>query len=590
MSFGVPELRRLLISACCVVCLGQNVSAQPTPFPPGQLVLGPIGNTAGPALPSITTGAQANIYTGSIQGGFIPTAPASVVRTSVPTQFVRFYNQNNFNTLGPAVFPWVATSNSVRGLTAAQVKNVLALPDFPTSAALVHVPAGTCVLGGPGNPALGNFPANPPAVPTPGPWGAAGAPQYYLVGQNSASGCANPQNLSPSNFIIQLNMGMYALAYEPNAGGGNPAAVAVALDHASFPAPFTPMDSVYNSLDLLNFTDPALLRSALSQLGGEINADLVSVSIESSRTFLSMVGQRLRGQSGVATFRSGTDAAVTEDGKTRVWIDASAGGASINGDGDTHDFGLNVAAVVAGLDYQLDPKLKLGGAVGYARSSFSTSGLYSSGFANAYYAALYGNYSTGPFYVDAVAGYGLSDFNVNRVISFPGQQGQTAGLTNSQAFISAMELGYRFQLSNAMSLSPIAGLQVVSLWQNAFSESGAGPLNLDVAEKSLTSVRSLLGVEATHDLSLGESSVLQARLRLAWARELAGTDRTITETFQQLAGANFQVSGARPSTDAAVVSVGLVVRGPVQLFFRYDGLYSSVQQGHSVTGGLAIAF
>jgi outer membrane autotransporter protein len=306
--------------------------------------------------------------------------------------------------------------------------------------------------------------------------------------------------------------------------------------------------------------------------------------------FLSMVGQRLRRQSGVATFRSGTDAAVTEDGKTRVWIDASAGGASINGDGDTHDFGLNVAAVVAGLDYQLDPKLKLGGAVGYARSSFSTSGLYSSGFANAYYAALYGNYSTGPFYVDAVAGYGLSDFNVNRVISFPGQQGQTAGLTNSQAFISAMELGYRFQLSNAMSLSPIAGLQVVSLWQNAFSESGAGPLNLDVAEKSLTSVRSLLGVEATHDLSLGESSVLQARLRLAWARELAGTDRTITETFQQLAGANFQVSGARPSTDAAVVSVGLVVRGPVQLFFRYDGLYSSVQQGHSVTGGLAIAF
>jgi outer membrane autotransporter protein len=228
--------------------------------------------------------------------------------------------------------------------------------------------------------------------------------------------------------------------------------------------------------------------------------------------------------------------------------------------------------------------------VGYTRSAFSASGLYSNGFADGYYAALYGSYSMGPFHVDAVAGYGLSDFNVNRVISFPGQQGQTAGLTNSQAFISAMELGYRFQLSNAMSLSPIAGLQIVSLWQNAFSESGAGPLNLDVAERSLTSVRSLLGVDVTHDLSLGESSVLHARLRLAWAHDLAGTDRTITESFQQLPSATFQISGAGPSTDAAIVSVGLAVPGPIQLFFRYDGLYSSVQQGHSGTVGLTVAF
>lgn len=592
MSAELVYRLRPLASACftVAVCTSATVSAQSVPLPPGQVVIGPIGNTAGPAVPSITTGAQANFYTGSIVGGFIPSAPVTVVRTSAPTQFVRFYNRNNNDTLGPAVGPWIATSNSVRGMTAAQVKNILALPDTPTSVALVQVPTGTCVFGGPGNPALGNFPANPPAVPTAGPWGAAGAPQYYIVGQNPGSGCATPQDLAASNYITNLNMGTFALAYTPNAGTGNSAAVAAALDQAIYPAPFTPMDGVYNSLDVLNFTDPMAFRAALSQLSGEINADLTSVSIESSRVFLNMLGHRLRGASKGGGPSSTGDAAVSEDGKARAWIDASANDVAIRGDGNTHDFGLNVAAVVAGLDYQIDPAMKVGAALGYTRSGFATSGVYGTGSADSYHGALYGSYAAGPLLLSGIAGFAISDFNINRVISFPGQQGTTTAQTSSAAFISAVELGYRFQPRADTTLSPIAGLQFIGLQQNAFSERGAGPLDLNVAQTNLASLRSLLGAELTHDIALGDSTLLQARVRLAWAHDFTGTDRTVNEVFQQLMNTTFQVTGAEPSRDAAVLSVGLATTGPVQFFFRYDGQYSAAQTNHGGSAGLTVRF
>jgi outer membrane autotransporter protein len=350
------------------------------------------------------------------------------------------------------------------------------------------------------------------------------------------------------------------------------------------------MDGVYNSLDVLNFTDPTAFRVALVQLSGEINADLTSVSIESSRVFLNMLGQRLRGTSKDGGSSATGDAALGDDGKARIWIDASANDMVIRGDGNTHDFSLNIAAVVARLDYRIDPAVKVGAALGYTRSGFATSGMYGNGSADSYFAALYGSYAAGPLQLTGIAGFSLSDFNANRVIYFPGQQGATTARTRSQAFLSAAELGYRFQPRADTTLSPIAGLQLISLQQSAFSEQGAGPLDLNVAQTNLTSLRSLLGAELTHDISISESTLLQARMRLAWAHDFSGTDRTVDEAFQQLTGTTFQVTGAEPSHDAAVLSVGLATSGPVQFFFRYDGQYSAVQTNHGGSAGLTVRF
>jgi hypothetical protein len=38
------------------------------------------------------------------------------------------------------------------------------------------------------------------------------------------------------------------------------------------------------------------------------------------------------------------------------------------------------------------------------------------------------------------------------------------------------------------------------------------------------------------------------------------------------------------------VGVGLATAGPLQMFFRYDGFYTAVQQGHVGTAGFSIQF
>ena len=89
----------------------------------------------------ITNGTEANAYIFSVSPtqSFVDGAPAVVVRTSAPTQYVRVFTAGVTNPVGG----FIAPPNTIRGLTVEQVRDVLALPFLPTSLTVVEVPAGT---------------------------------------------------------------------------------------------------------------------------------------------------------------------------------------------------------------------------------------------------------------------------------------------------------------------------------------------------------------------------------------------------------------------------------------------------------------
>jgi hypothetical protein len=180
---------------------------------------------------SIATGADANAYICSTPPtlSFVPSASAAMVVTSVPTQYVRVYCPE----CSPPSFPnrsFMADPGTIRGLTPAQIKDVLALPNLPSMITIVTVPAGTCVLVGQGA-----------AVPG---FGNGGTAQEYAAGTPSGANCQGLQFLPETDYINRQAIGALALLYGPRAGGGNAGAVAAALDHGPFPAPFTDMDLI----------------------------------------------------------------------------------------------------------------------------------------------------------------------------------------------------------------------------------------------------------------------------------------------------------------------------------------------------------
>lgn len=578
----------LLAALIAFPALAQSVNGW-LPLPPGQVIVGPVarGQTfsvvkpgypgEGSTVPSIVDGVEANVYVFPLPDitpatlPFVNSAfsPASVVLTSVPTQYVRFYNPGAG---GNAAGPWLVPSNQVRGLTVGQIRDVLALPTPPTMQTIVLVPAGTCLLTGVAGPIAG--------------WGAGGAVQEYLIGKSSPPGCgagADPKYLSTSNFINRQAIGAFALAYSPRAFGGNAGAVAYALDHVVPPPLFTDMDSVYNALDILNFGASGPLRDALAQLDGEIYADVPSVAIAAGRMFLDAI----RDQAQLARDRA---AQALGDG-ARLWANGFGGGGGLFGYGDVHGLRVGGGGVAFGLDYRFGPALRAGVAAGYLRTGFGANGFPGAGGMDSFFVGPYASYADGPWRLDGALAYGFNSANVGRSISFYSVFRSASAQVDDHALLARAEAGYRITLDERTGMTPFASFQSVAVWQPGFSENGAGAVSLNVDGHSAVSALGALGVELGHELPVGLPAPLAMTVRAGWAHDFVDVSRSVVAGFQGLPDSIFTVDGARWPRNAVSFGARLVLTTEIaNVFFRYDGEAAGRAALHSATVGLRIAF
>jgi outer membrane autotransporter protein len=587
---AVAVLLGMLAVGCAAPALAQML-----PLPPGDVVSGLVYRRDGSSVPFVRTGVDANAYIFSTAPteSFVNSAQAAVVRTTADTQYGRVYTEGTTRPVGG----FIAGSDTVRGLTAAEIKDKLALPYLPDSLTIVRVPAGTCILTGSGAPILGNFPANPPSIPVGGPWGSGGTAQSLLIGRTDDPNCANPQFLPSDAYTNRQLIGDKALAYAPRAGGGNAGAIGEALDRATPPQLFSDMDHVYNSLDLLNYGDDDPLRSALQQLSGEVYADLPSVEIAGAQTFLNALQQQMRqsrtggSRTGGGTTAGGFAAAGPgEPGTTSAWVAGLGSFGRLSGDDDTHDLDFDVLGVAIGFDHRLDNDLAIGGALALSSSSLDTRKLSGDGDLTTVSLGLYASYSPAAWYVDGALGYAHGWGTVSRTISFPGIDRFAAADTDSNLFLSGIETGYRLALGDSTDLTPFAAFQTIVVGQDEIKESGAGAVNLEIGGQTVTSAQGMLGAELAHRFDLGLGAPLGLSLRAAWSHDVGDTDRSFDGRFEG-SDAAFTVDGARAPRDQARIGVGITLAAQaMNLFLRYDGSFADSYRSQAATGGLRVSF
>ena len=571
---GGARARRVGAILAGVVALVAGVAGEARPqsglpLPPGVVLTGPVFKQPGQcppgSVPSITTGADANAYICSVPptASFVPTAPAAMVVTSAPTQYVRVYCPE----CSPASFPnrsFMADPSTIRGLTPAQIKDVLALPSTPTMITIVTVPSGSCVLVAQGA-----------AIPG---FGSGGTAQAYAAGTPSGPNCQGLQFLPASDYINQQAIGAFALAYQPRAGSGNAGAVAAALDRGPYAAPFTDMDGIYKSLDLLNFGDSAPLRAALVQLDGEVYADVSTVAMGAGQLFLGAVRERAR-------------AATKVTGQVQQWLSVFGGAGDLSGNGDSHNVRSRTAGLVGGLEHQFDPSLQAGIAFGYAGTGFNTSGVSGSGTVDTLAVTPYARYAPGRWYVEGAIGAAYSDASITRDIVFPGVARSATGNFGGTTFLSQVETGYRLDLDARTVVKPFVAVQGIAIRQGAFTEVGAGAANLNVARNTTGSALGILGAEVVYGLPVGLAAPARLNGRLGWARELAGTQRIASAFLDGTPGASFTVNGANAPRDAAVFGLGMTLAlRSFDLFVRYEGTAGSGATMQGGTGGLRFLF
>ncbi|MDP1909476.1 MAG: autotransporter outer membrane beta-barrel domain-containing protein, partial [Hyphomicrobium sp.] len=347
-------------------------------------------------------------------------------------------------------------------------------------------------------------------------------------------------------------------------------------------------------------------QAAMDALSGQNYAGFATAGIGNSLLFMNTVSQQMsqaRGGSGGGSrtaLAQACDIACDGPGDGgqpspfSVWGSALGGTGSIAGYGNASTLTYNAGGTATGIDYRFDPHLLLGVGLGFASGSQYLSGFSGRGTTNSYQGTLYASFTPSAFYFDALAGYAYNDNQMTRQILIPGLQRTAQGRTGANQFLGQVEAGYKIDIHEraAASLTPFARFQATTVTQAAFSETGAGSLNLNVAQQTTNSARTVLGAELAGTIDAGWRERLALQFRLGWAHEYADTSRPVTASFAGAPGAAFTVFGAAPLRDAVVVGLAAntAIAAATSLYFRYDGEVGTGSDSHAFTGGLRMSW
>jgi outer membrane autotransporter protein len=166
------------------------------------------------------------------------------------------------------------------------------------------------------------------------------------------------------------------------------------------------------------------------------------------------------------------------------------------------------------------------------------------------------------------------------------QTASASGDTSADQFLGQIETGYRIGLGLPAdaSITPFGRLQIASVHQDGFTETGGSDFNLDVESQTTTSVRSTFGADLAAGFDLGGGLPLDVGVRVGWMHEFADTDRPITAAFAGASGPEFTVSGATAARDSAVIgfSAATEIADNTSLSVSYDGEIGGSTDNHQL--------
>ena len=282
-----------------------------------------------------------------------------------------------------------------------------------------------------------------------------------------------------------------------------------------------------------------------------------------------------------------------------AWGGALGGLGTIGANADTGAVTYNVGGFAVGLDRMVAPGLRLGVTTGYTTGTQWTSGFSGKGTTDTFLAGLYGSYRMDKVYLDGLVGYAYSANQMWRQISIQALQPRLAqGQTGANQFYGQIEGGYRFDLGAIGKaaadayITPFVRLQGYTGTQNAFSETGAQSLNLNVASQTTNSLRSVIAAQLGGAIDLGWREKLALQFRLGWSHEYASTARPVTAALGGAPLLPFTTYGIAPTRDGAVVgfAANTALAEATSVYLRYEGNISGQDSAHALMAGVRLSW
>lgn len=370
------------------------------------------------------------------------------------------------------------------------------------------------------------------------------------------------------------------------AATANQYAVASALDRGTSSASGD-MTTVYNNLLGLSASGA---RSAYDQTGGLTHSALTEVSSFALDGYLSVLSSRIRERSTpslsarqpLLAFLTGTatDASPVAASGRAMWMTAYANRGDRDGDDISSRYGYTTGGVALGYDQKITPDFLLGASAGYGTTSLDMDDLDDRAEVSLYQASLYGSYAAAKWYATAIATYGYSHYDTTRRIVFGGLNRTARATYDGHTVLGQVEAGRHLDVET-VTITPFASLEAAHLTRNAFTESGAGALNLSVDKEYSRSLISALGVKVEKEYETSRG-VLTPEARLSWRHQFWDTDQQVSATFVGAPAASFSVRSEDSGRESAVAGLGLswAVRKDLALAAGYEATIATDRVQH----------
>jgi outer membrane autotransporter protein len=391
---------------------------------------------------------------------------------------------------------------------------------------------------------------------------------------------------------VYLTLLLWQSAFAAGAQTANQRAVGTVLDAAFDSATGDFGNALYAMTGLNAAQGPA----ALNAISGQNYSGFGSGMVQSAQLFMDTFAAYAGGGANArATLAQACDVACDTTAGWGVWGGALGGTGTILGDGNTSTFTYSSGGFAAGIDRQITPEFLLGVTVGYLTGTQWTDGFTGRGSSDSFLTGLYGSYRAGGLYVDGLAGFAYNENQLRRGIVIPDLAIRNAyGRTGANQLFGQVEIGYRFDLGGAAQafVTPFARLQGSTATQSGFTETGANSLNLNIAQQSTNSVRSVIGAQLGGSMDMGWRERLAVQLRLGWSHEHADTSRPVNATLAGAPSLPFTVYGASPQRDGVLLGLGAntSVADNTSIYLRYEGNVSAQGNSQALSAGVRLAW
>jgi uncharacterized protein YhjY with autotransporter beta-barrel domain len=238
------------------------------------------------------------------------------------------------------------------------------------------------------------------------------------------------------------------------------------------------------------------------------------------------------------------------DSKWGVFVSGDTGFGSGEHQTNSADAKTTKTGLTVGADYKLRDKTYIGGAVTYARGSFTTGSMgdlkNDSVALSVYGTTAYARDA----YVDGYLSAGYHSLNSERLIYAGNNTTRKAKASPDGYQLGGnVETGYDFRVLERTKVTPYTGFRLAYGDFGSFDETGAGNFNLKTDDMDNLSAIGSLGVGVSHAFIMNNVGTIQPGMRVAYRHEF-GDDRTsVKSSFVNLANSSFTTKGAKKSRD-----------------------------------------